>query len=255
MPRLFSASVLLAISLLSTSAARAQSVDVKIEPYTGPPIYLPKAGESVPATEVESSVKKEDYKNGKVWIERGLTRFSDNSFVSDGVYREFYPDGQQFVEGEYDHGEPIGQWTYWRPTGQIAKKVTYKNGQPDGLIELFRADGTLEARKNFAEGKRDGEWETFAEDGQTRLTHHEYRQGTPTGDWKWWYENGQLQRESSFVDGKMNGVAQEWAEDGAKRAEVEFKEGKRHGLSKQWTPDGREVQQQYENGVPVSTHK
>ena len=242
----------LAACLFSSHAATAwaQAAD-QIEPYTGPPVYLEETTESVPASVVGNTVDRVKYDNDQLRIERGLTKYSDNSMVSNGPYREFYRDGQQFVDGQFSNGDPVGEWTYWHPNGQLAKKVTYQQGQPDGQIEARRADGTLESRRSFAAGKRNGVWETYADDGETRLTEAAYEAGKPAGVWKWWYANGSPQREMPFVEGKADGLATEWAESGAKRAEISFSNGKRHGLSTQWTADGREIKQQYAEGKPV----
>ncbi|TWT38154.1 MORN repeat variant [Posidoniimonas corsicana] len=254
-PVLLPATPALAV-LLSVGAAGVawsqEKPSAKIEPYTGPAVYLEESSESVPATVVGSDVQTTKYDNGKVRIERGLTKYSDNSLVSNGVYREFYPNGQQFVDGQYNSGDPAGEWSYWHPNGQLAKKVTYEQGKPTGTIELHREDGTLEARRSFAAGKRDGVWENFAADGETRLAEYAYAEGVPTGTWKWWYESGKPQRELSYQDGKTEGIATEWAEDGSKRAEVPFRDGKRHGVATQWTADGREISQKYEDGKPVN---
>jgi antitoxin component YwqK of YwqJK toxin-antitoxin module len=246
-------SLVAAVLMLTPGLVLAQGA--KIEPYTGEPIYLESPPAPVPAKEVENSVKTEKYDNGKVWIERGVTRFSDNSLVSNGVYKEFYRDGQQFVEGQFTDGVPTGEWTYWRPNGQVAKKVTHKQGQPDGQVELLREDGTLAARKEFQLGKRNGQWETFDATGEKPLTEEHYAGGKPDGTWKWWYESGQLMRQTTFVDGKIDGEAAEWAEDGTQRAVANFKAGKRQGLSTQWMADGQKVEQMYDEGKPVSKDK
>ncbi|TWT74572.1 MORN repeat variant [Posidoniimonas polymericola] len=227
------------------------SSDLKIKAYDGPAIYLEESADEVPAQVVGNSVQRDTYDNGKPKIERGLTKYSDNSLVSNGIYREYYRDGQQFVDGQFVDGQPTGEWTYWRPNGELAKKVTFQDGLPDGQVEVHRADGTLEARRSFKLGKRDGTWETYADNGETLITEHAYTEGVRSGTWKWWYENGNPMREASFDNGVMTGVAVEWAEDGSKRAEIPFREGKRHGVAKQWTADGREIAQTYEDGKPV----
>lgn len=246
-------SLFASVALLVAAPGLAQTDgDTKIKPYTGEAIFLDDVPSAVPAARVNNSVKTQNYDNGKVWIERGLTKYSDNSFVSDGVYREFYRDGQQFVEGQYREGEPVGEWTYWHPNGTECKKVAYKAGQPDGTVEYHSLEGVLEARRNFAVGKRAGKWESFDPTGEQLLVEQHYQDSQPVGVWKWWYKNGQLQREAPFEGGKMHGLVKEWKDDGTPRAEANFQEGKRHGLSTQWMLDGRKVEQNYEEGKPVT---
>lgn len=241
----------LALALGGEALGQSDSSDAAIKPYDGPPIYLDEPADSVPPQPVDTTVTTQTYEDGSTQIERGVTRYSDDTLENHGVYREFYEDGQQFVDGRYDKGKPVGEWTFWRPNGQVAKKVTYKNGTPDGAVELRRADGTLKAKRSYSEGLRHGVWQLYAEDGEQLLREYQYKNGEGDGLWKWWYPSGELLRETPFSNGLVDGVATEYAQDGTKRAEVPFKEGKRHGVATQWLADGRKVQQRYEMGKPV----
>ena len=225
---------------------------VTIEPYTGPPIYLPEGEAPPPPTEVESRVVKENFPDtDKPRFERGIVRYSDDTIVSDGIHKEFFSTGQLYVEGEFDKGKAVGKWTFHHPSGEVAKEVTYKDGRPDGEVKLFNEEGKLIARREYVAGLRTGVWETYAADGEQKLREETYKDGKPDGAFRTWYTNGQLRQEMNYVAGKLEGLATEWTRVGDKRAEVNFKDGLKDGMSRLWQTDGKVVEQNFTEGKPA----
>jgi antitoxin component YwqK of YwqJK toxin-antitoxin module len=222
---------------------------VKIQPYTGPPIFLDEPEQVAAPTIVTREKIQDKYEDtGNVRVEREVARFSDNHFEADGIYREYYPNGQLFVEGQFRRGRHEGEWTYYFDNGQINRKAMYKNGQPDGSREIYRADGTLAAKRSFKDGHRDGEWITYDETGKQPLREELYVDGTQDGVWKVWHPNGQLRQQISLKQGERHGTSTEWDEKGEKRAEINHVDGKLHGTATRWFPDGRKIVQQYNEG-------
>jgi antitoxin component YwqK of YwqJK toxin-antitoxin module len=239
-------------------AAAAEGADtttresVTIEPYTGPPIYLPEGEAPPPPTEVESRVVKENFPGTEtVRFERRVVKFSDDSIVSDGPHKEFFSNGQLYVEGEFAKGKAIGKWVFHHPNGKVAKEVTYKDGRPDGEVKLFNEEEKLVARREYAAGLRSGTWETYSDDGEQKLREENYKDGKADGPFRTWYTNGQLRQETTFVAGKIEGLATEWTRVGDKRAEVNFKNGLKDGVSKLWQADGKVVEQNFAEGKPA----
>ncbi|WP_425400462.1 toxin-antitoxin system YwqK family antitoxin [Aeoliella sp.] len=234
-----------------------QQESVAIEPYKGPPIYLPEPTEPPPAQRVESKEHIDYYDpetKKQPYVVRNVVRFSDDSIKSDGDYREYYPDGKVFVEGQYRLGAPAGEWKYYHPDGTtVAKVVNYEDGQPEGAVDVYRADGTLKAKRAYANGRRQGEWTVYGDDGKQKLFESHYTEGKADGVWQAWYDNGQQRTQIPFVDGKREGTAIEWDDEGNKRSESSFKEGLLEGVMHVWTKDGREFERQYEGGKMVSS--
>ncbi len=235
----------------------AASDSVKIEPYTGPPIFLEEPEKiASAATIVTRDTKRDMYDDKKtVRVERELAVYSDNDFAADGKYREFYPDGKPFVEGQFRKGRQEGEWKYYFNNGQLNRKASFKDGKPDGSWEVHRADGTLSAKRGFKDGLRDGEWTTYDESGKKPLSEEHYIAGEEDGVWKVWFPNGQLRRQASFKKGKRDGVSTEWDEKGQKVAEAQYTDGKFNGTVTRWLPDGKKIEQQYENGRLKSESK
>jgi antitoxin component YwqK of YwqJK toxin-antitoxin module len=241
----------------TSDASTGRSVEerVKIQPYTGKPIYLDEPGQVAPPRIVRSETKIEKYKDGKTRAERRLALFSDDHFEADGFYREFYNSGKPFIEGEFSRGRQNGVWTYWYENGQVNRKATYKNGQPDGAWEVYRADGTLAAKRSFRDGQRHGEWIKFDKTGEQPLQEEHYDDGKADGVWKLWFPNAQLKQQNSFKQGKREGVSTEWTEKGNKRGEVTYVDNKLDGPATFWLPDGRKIVQQYKDGRLISESK
>jgi len=252
-----SIAVFAAIALLgwSPQVAIAQSGDetqLKIQPYTGDPILLEQPEAPPEPQIVERRVKKTaEFEDGKPRIVREVARYSDDSFVSNGSYKEYYQSGQVFVEGVFELGTRVGQWTYYHENGKVAKVVSYARGLPEGDVQVLRDDGTLKAKRTYKAGNRDGDWTMYDATGELILREEHYVDGKPEGVWKVWYESGKQWRETPFKAGVRDGTAIEWREDGSKRAEANFKEGLRDGPTISWSASGEKTEQLFEKGKRV----
>jgi antitoxin component YwqK of YwqJK toxin-antitoxin module len=235
----------------ANSPAVANRETAKIEPYTGPPIYLPEKVQ-VDATWVNKQVNRQSYDDGKPKIEREISTFSDERMVNDGYYREFFANGQLFLEGQYERGTPVGEWKYYHDNGQIARAVNFEAGRPIGEVEVRRADGTIEAKRAYDQGKRNGQWTVYDATGEKPLREEHYVDGQPDGVWKLWHDNGKQAQETSFQKGKRHGITTEWDKEGVKRGEANFVDGLRDGKSTIWPADGKVIEQTFRAGKLVS---
>lgn len=245
---------------LSLSSVFAQGFDenksdpAEIHIYQGDPIYLPIGETPPPAQEVDSRIVKEKYKGSdQIRFERRVIGFSDNSFTSDGPYKEFYHDGELFCEGAYKQGNPSGKWSLYYPSGEVAKTISYVDGHPNGEVKIYDEAGKLTSERLYKSGKREGSWTSYDVETGEPLFEQNYVNGKANGEWKIWFSNGQLRQTQTFKAGKREGVVTEWAMTGEKRAEAAFLAGKRHGKSSQWHPSGKIIEQVYENGKMISS--
>lgn len=224
----------------------------EIEPYDGPPIFLPEVETPPPPSEVESKVIKQNYEDSDTpRFERRVVRYSDESLKSDGPMKEYFTNGQLFVEGQYDTGKPTGKWTYYHKNGQLAKEITYNQGRPEGVVQYYNEEGQLVSQRQYAEGKRDGTWKMYDPETEQVLREESYSEGKASGEWRTFYKNGQLRQQTSFVGGRLDGVAKEWTKLGEQRAVAEFKEGKRHGKTTLYQTDGTIIERLYDDGQLV----
>lgn len=258
LPRLVLSAAIVSLAFTSQFAVAAEGDDsgsATVERYTGPAIFLPEPDAAPPASLVDKQVNKEEFANGKLRFEREIAKYSDDRFVADGFYHEFYPSGEKFIEGQYKDGHPEGTWTYYHENGKVQRTVSYKKGQPDGSWEVHNADGAVIAKRGFKSGKRDGTWVVYDEAGKQPLREEVYAEGKADGVWKIWFPSGQIKTEATMKQGTRDGAYQEWDEKGNKRAELNFADGKLDGTATLWGAEGQKVVQQYEDGKLVKEER
>ncbi|MEO1496536.1 MAG: toxin-antitoxin system YwqK family antitoxin [Planctomycetota bacterium] len=243
------------VALTSESLGQRSGVsaaDIEIEPYEGPPIFLPESELPPAPKEVDRTVIAKSYEGTDTpRFERNVVRYSDNTVKSDGPMKEYFENGQVFVEGQYEAGKPTGTWKYYYPNGQIAKELSYKRGQPEGAFKVFNEEGKLVAEREYTAGKRTGKWSYYLPETEQLLREERYAAGRAQGEWKTFYKNGQVRQITQFDAGQLNGPAREWTKLGEQRAVAEFKDGKRHGKTTLYEPDGAVVERLYDEGQLV----
>ena len=229
------------------------TVDViRFEPYQGPPIYLEDNTTNAPEPIfIDAQKVTVPYPNGNMKIDRKLKKLSDDSFLSDGVYREYHANGQMFLDGVYRDGVPIGDWTYYFANGQLRQRASHKNGQVDGAWEVYREDGSLQAQHSFRAGKKHGEWVNYDVTGNNVIGKTTFKDGLVDGESLRYYPNGKMRQQLFFKEGQRVGTHVEWDEQGNKTAEVSFVDGKRHGTARTWDADGKVTVREFRDGLPV----
>lgn len=218
-------------------------------------IFLPEPEVIAQPQIVGQETVKHAYDDGKPRIEQTVAKFSDDHFEAHGAYREFHPNGQVFIEGQFERGRREGDWSFWYENGTLNRKCSYRNGQPDGSWDVFRDVGTLKAKRSFKNGLRDGEWLTYDDTGKQVLSEEHYADGKAEGVQKTWYPSGKLRLEESRKQGQLHGRLTEWNEKGEKVRELNFVENKLDGPAFRVTPDGRRVEEVYKDGRPVPKNR
>ncbi len=70
---------------------------------------------------------------------------------------------------------------------------------------------------------------------------------------KEYYESGQLKAETSYKDGKKDGIEKQYYESGQLQGETNFKDDKLEGISKYYHESGQlKAEENYKDGVIVS---
>jgi antitoxin component YwqK of YwqJK toxin-antitoxin module len=251
----FAATLAVCALLVSPASAADDDNDATIQKYDGPPLFLDEVETPPPASLVEKRVDSDKYPDGKLRYERQIARYSDDHYVSDGFYHEFYPNGEKFVEGQYKNGRQDGQWTYYHENGKVQRTVNFSGGQPDGNWEIFNAEGVVVAKRGYKAGKRDGTWVVFDESGKQPLREETYADGKADGTWKVWYPSGQQKTEIGIKAGVRDGRYAEWDEKGQQRYDLNFAEGKLDGPATLWNAEGKKIVQEYADGKLVKEAK
>ena len=122
------------------------------------------------------------------------------------------------------------------------KSITYhKKIQQDGVsgivpvrLEEYYKDGQLYKIENYS-----------------KKIPYGYKESTTK-----WYKSGEKMEESTFKDGKLDGLRTRWYENGKKDREVHYKDGKENGLHTTWYKNGqKQYEETYKDGKYISSKK
>ena len=181
----------------------------------------------------------------------------------EGLWTEWYDNGQKRAESTYKGGRDNGLATSWHENGQKRAEITYKNGEQDGLQTFWYENGQkksegiiktyyarfhehrpkrLEGFANLPLFEKEGLWTWWYENGR-KWMKTTYKDGN--GSDTYWYENGQKSNQTIRKDGET--LHTFWHENGQKGSERTSKDGNLDGLWTKWYKSG---QKRYE-----STHK
>ena len=139
---------------INSGIARAQA-DLNLDTNSG-----------VPAAKlVRQSVSKVLYPDRSPKIVAEINLYSDDSRKYNGRYIEYYPNGREFVRGQYLNGRRHGAWVLLRMNGSEAKRGNYVGDRPDGSWVILRHNGTKLREESYKEGIPHGTWSYFSPDG------------------------------------------------------------------------------------------
>ena len=148
---------------------------------------------------------------------------SKKDFAKQGLYTEFYPNGEKYEEANYVNDTLHGE-----------RKKYYESG----AIELI---------ENYSMGAIDAEFKRYYEDGALQQEGL-YKEHVAVGEWKKYYKNGQLEELVTLVNNEENGPFQEFYENGNMKAEGNYKgfdeeanRPREHGLLKMYNEEGKLV--------------
>jgi antitoxin component YwqK of YwqJK toxin-antitoxin module len=223
----------------------------------------------------ESGVWKYYFDNGKL---KGETDYKDSiayilsAFDKDGkqlvkegngLYPEYYDDGQKSSEGRVKNGVFDGVRTMWYPDGKVKESGTFSDGSyklltsydPQGTIlvtggngyhKSFHENGVVVGECLYENGKPHGIFIGRNQNGDT-LVSANYRGGKYEGEFKNYHETGEL------LSNIQVGVWTWYHANGKKEAEVTFVNGKKDGEEIFWSELGEIVKREhYEDGKLVN---
>lgn len=228
------------------------------------------------------------YPDGKLWRK---AQYKDN-YIHGQVF-EYAPDGRLITIYTYRYGNPVestsinrfdslgrrqGIWREYYPNGQLKWEATYSHGKLDGYYKQYSEYGTLVKYQRYRNGqliKESAARVKEQEKGNLRFVEEYYKNGKlkhagaysdtiPMGIHKFYDTTGRLVRAvwynqlgikigQGMVDsaGKKTGKWTLFYEDGHRLAQGQYHDGKRIGKWKFFYRSGRLLEQgHYHNGKP-----
>jgi uncharacterized protein len=207
--------------------------------------------------------------SGGIIVGEGIT---DEEGIRDGLWKEYYTNGQLKSTGMYDagkrtdewkfyysngqleqtgfytkDGKPNGAWTWYYMTGDLLREESYYNGLADGYSKEYDQAGNILSEGEYIEGMQEGIWKYSYGD---YVSEGEYLNGMRHGNWKHFSSNGKLSFEGEFIEDNPNGRHIWYWPDGTKKTEGNYIMGSRHGEWIKYNPDGSQfISIFYENGI------
>ena len=83
-----------------------------------------------------------------------------------GLWREWYENGQLKWTGTYKDEKEVGLWRGWYENGQLESEGNYKDGEWDGLWRGWYENGNKRGEWNWKDGGWDGLQRHWHENGQ-----------------------------------------------------------------------------------------
>ena len=112
-----------------------------------------------------------------------------NKYCEEGLFTEWYENGQKENMGTYNKGQLNGLLTEWDKNGQKSYEGTYKDGIQVGLWTSWYENGQKESEINFKDGSRYGSCTGWYKNGQKRIESTYINEPVPEtriGIWTYW---------------------------------------------------------------------
>lgn len=185
----------------------------------------------------------------KILLSLLLFLFVANGFAQDhnrtddkgrrqGIWMDFYPNGQKRYEGQFKNDRCTGEFRYYDEQGHLKATNTFDKTGEKALNKTYAENGTLIATGYYINQKKEGEWQYFSRDNGTMILVEDNKDGKVHGKSLVYYETGTLMMERQFVDGLQEGHAKIYYPSGALKEEGNYLHGSKTGIWKAYNEDG-----------------
>tara|TARA_B100000945_G_C20334304_1_gene574035 strand:+ start:51 stop:1157 length:1107 start_codon:yes stop_codon:yes gene_type:complete len=176
---------------------------------------------------------------GKLDWREGIPYPTKDSLIGyTGKVFELDEDGKLKQETSYRMGIKYGLEAGWHPNGEKKFEITYRNGfEIEGSFKYWNIKGKSVDSLEKAIGGINLK-QTINRDG---IRYQKGSNAPYTGklylfyeDGKYWDVSKRMRLESTFKNGKLNGLFVIWEMDGTKTYEAQYVNGKKDGLETSW---------------------
>ena len=165
-----------------------------------------------------------------------------------GLWKKQYPNGRLMYEGQFDHGQPVGEWKRYHENGQLKAVIGYKKDSDSAFTQLFSPQGKKIAEGNYLDQQKAGKWIFYSKD--RKIAEDFYENDLKQGTSRKFYETGELHESSQWQDGKLEGNYKVFYKNGEPYMQCKYSEDKRNGLCLTYFENGRiEMEAYYKNNL------
>lgn len=166
---------------------------------------------------------------------------TDDKGRRQGLWMDFYPNGQKRYEGQFKNNKCVGEFKYYDEQGRLKATNTFDKSGEKALNKTYNESGTLIATGYYVNQKKEGEWKYFSSDNGVLILLENNKNGKVEGVSKTFYDTGSPKSECTFVNGIREGAAKVFYPSGALKEEGIFRQGEKAGIWKSYNEDGDEI--------------
>jgi antitoxin component YwqK of YwqJK toxin-antitoxin module len=122
-------------------------------------------------------------------------------FLADDDWWNAQPAAYETTGDEVQHG-PTREWY---PNGQLRLAGQYRQGLQTGSFMWWHANGQKQIEGQFVNGLKNGRWRWFHASGRKAI-EGEYDKDVEIGQWTWWNEFGELEDQRDFSLESLDGL-------------------------------------------------
>lgn len=163
---------------------------------------------------------------------------TDSKGRRQGIWMDFYPNGQKRYEGEFKNDKCKGTFRYYDEQGNLQATNEFDKSGEKCLNKTYAPNGRVIATGYYVNQKKEGEWKYYDKNsGQLLLS--EDNQGGKVHGWSRLYNpnNGKLAEETQFVEGQPEGMCHKYSDTGVLQMECQYHQGQLDGPCKTYYPN------------------
>lgn len=174
-----------------------------------------------------------------------------------GVWTDFYPNGQKRYDGQFKNDKCQGTFRYYDQQGNLQATNEFDKSGEKCLNKTYASNGRLVATGYYVNQKKEGEWKYYDKNSGQLLLSEDNKGGKVDG-WSKLYNpsTGKLAEETQYVDGQPEGVCKKYSDTGILQMECQYHNGVLDGACKTYYPNtALKEEGQYTNGKKSGTWK
>lgn len=186
--------------------------------------------------------------NGQLLEQYQVIETKEGSFIKDGFYKRWFPNGQIKNQGDYVKGKRHGNWKLWFLNGQLSEDINFKKDSLDGDFKKWNENGIMINEGKYELGNLEGNWQSWHDNGQLKADKN-YSNNKLDGKQIYWYANGQKRTEGNFIKGSKDGLWTYFDQDGKVYSENLYKIGNDVTLvGSKWVDKNKDTWEFFEDG-------
>ncbi len=155
-----------------------------------------------------------------------------------GNWKKLYDNGKTRFEGQFDNGNPVGEFRYYHENGKLRAVVSHAGDGLHATAVLYNEKEVRVASGQYHNEQKDGSWLYYNEKDGRVVAIENYEKGKPHGSWKVYFTGDTLVSEIlHYRQGLREGAWIQYFPDGGIKAETAYHDDMLHGDYRAYTPN------------------